>query len=84
MAIGNGGITGTGNQKTNATLTSDTKYNGNGDATILVNADGSSASNNNKTSALDLTANGDLWNTNGLTQSKFKSENAIFSFRRNA
>uniref|UniRef100_A0A914Z1P3 Uncharacterized protein n=1 Tax=Panagrolaimus superbus TaxID=310955 RepID=A0A914Z1P3_9BILA len=68
LAIGNGAITGTGNQKTNASITSDTKYNGNGDATILVNADGNSASNGNKTSALDLNANGDLWNTNGLAQ----------------
>ena len=61
---------GSGNVKSNATLQSNTKYNGNGDADVLVRADGSSASENNENSALQLNADSNLWNTNGVSQSK--------------
>ncbi|KAE9555911.1 hypothetical protein FO519_000891 [Halicephalobus sp. NKZ332] len=68
LAMGNGGVLGSGNVKSNASLTSDTKYNGNNDADVLVNADGSSASNNNQGSGLQVNANSNLWNTNGVAQ----------------
>lgn len=70
MAVGHGGITGSGNIQSNGTLQSNTKYNGNGDADVLVQADGSSAANNSQGSDLQLNANNNLWNTNGVVQSK--------------
>jgi len=68
LATGSGGVVGSGNVQSNATLQSNTKYNGNDDADVLVRADGSSASENNKSSALQVNADSNLWNTNGVSQ----------------
>ncbi|KAH7701468.1 Protein C15B12.4, partial [Aphelenchoides avenae] len=66
LAMGNGGLQGSGTQATNGTLSVDTKYNGNGDAGVVVNGDGQSAASGYNASALDINANADLAGSHGL------------------
>lgn len=79
VGIGNGGIEGTGTMLSNASVVSNTNYNGNGVGNVVVKGQGSSVSNNGTDTALDVNANADLANTNGLANCKpFSQQGSIF------
>ncbi|CAI4221268.1 unnamed protein product [Auanema sp. JU1783] len=76
LAIGNGAIHGSGTENSNASIIVDTSYNQNGDPRIIAKGEGQAVSND-KNSTLNIGANADVSNSNGLNNTGYANASGI-------